>query len=73
MDNAAAAHLCPGKATATPLSGGGYRGLEVDDSAHAASVNGEALELTPVEFRLLVLLSLLALSAIYFSRRKRIA
>ena len=46
------------RVAAQKASGTGYLGLEVDQDQHRATVNGYALDLTPVEFRLLsVLLS----------------
>lgn len=35
----------------------GYRGLVVDDEKFSASIDGQALDLTPVEFRLLAMLA----------------
>ena len=35
----------------------GYRGLVVDDEKFSASIEGQALDLTPVEFRLLAMLA----------------
>jgi two-component system response regulator BaeR len=46
------------RATDTPVTdSSGYRGLRIDSEGFEVSVAGEGLELTPVEFRVLALLS----------------
>lgn len=45
--------MMTGKSTATA----GYRGLSIDVGRHQVSLEGSALDLTPVEFRLLALLA----------------
>lgn len=44
------------RVAATEPAQGGYLGLNIEEERHRASVNGQQLNLTPVEFRLLAIL-----------------
>jgi two-component system response regulator BaeR len=43
------------RVSATQPTQGGYLGVTLDEKQHRASINGQQLNLTPVEFRLLVI------------------